>query len=159
MKKSQLIKLSKVGLSSLFLLTACGDKEAKEAKGFVLPEGNGEKGKEAFVALNCHQCHSVAGETFPKFEGDSKVMLHLGGEVHKVKTYGELVTAVINPKHVVSKDYLETIDKEEREGTNSPMSSFNDTMTVEQMIDIVEFLHSHYVKLEPAYEGPPYYGP
>lgn len=160
MKTTLLMDIAKLGLGILtLLLSACSDKEAKQAKGFVLPEGDSMKGKQAFVELRCHRCHSVVGETFPALDGPSEEMLRLGGEVHKVKTYGQLVTAVINPEHVVSKEYLENQPEGERESTTSPMPSFNDTMTVEQMIDIVEFLHAHYVKLEPAYEGPPYYGP
>jgi mono/diheme cytochrome c family protein len=146
----------------LLLLTSCGDeetrKEAKMAKGFVLPKGDAEKGKQAFIEMQCHRCHSVAGETFPNHSEPSKVRLHLGGEVYKVKTYGQLVTSVIHPDHVVSKDYLETLEKEKREGAESPMPSVNGEMTVEQMINIVEFLNSHYVKLEPEYEMP-VYGP
>ena len=85
--------------------------------------------------------------------------LPLGGEVYKVRTYGELVTSFINPAHVVAKDYLKTLEKEERKDAESPMASANNRMTVEQMIDIVEFLNVHYVKLVPDYEEPPYYGP
>ena len=126
-------------MGALFLLlTSCGDKEAKKeakmAKGFVLPKGDTEKGKQAFIEMQCHRCHSVAGETLPEHGEPSKVRLHLGGEVRKVKTYGELVTSVIHPKHVLAKDYLETLKKEEREGAESPMSSVNSRMTVEQMI-------------------------
>ena len=76
-----------------------------------------------------------------------------------MRTYGELVTSIINPAHVVAKDYLKTLEKEERKDAESPMASANNRMTVEQMIDIVEFLNVHYVKLVPDYEEPPYYGP
>lgn len=118
------------------------------AKGFVLPEGDTQKGKEAFIGLNCHTCHTVAGEVLPDVQRAIKAP-HLGGEVYRVKSYGELVTSVINPKHVISKDW---------EGTASPMPVVNDRMTVQQMIDIVAFLNAQYVKLEPEYEVP-YYGP
>lgn len=142
----------------IFMLAACGDKEKKMAKGFVLPPGDNEKGKQAFIELKCHQCHTVAGELMPENVEPSMVKLHLGGEVYRVKTYGQLVTSVIHPNHNLSKDYLAGMEKEEREGAQSPMPSLVDQMTVQQMIDIVSFLNSHYVKLEPEYEVP-YYGP
>ncbi len=147
------------GVVILFvLLVACGGKEKKMAKGFVLPEGDLGKGKQAFIEMNCHQCHSVAGETLPEYGSPSEVQLHLGGEVYKVKTYGQLVTSIINPQHVISKGYLETLAKEKREGAVSPMPVMNDRMTVAQLIDIVAFLNSCYIKYEPEYDGM-YYGP
>lgn len=132
----------------MVLFTACGDKEKKMARGFALPKGDAEKGKQAFIELNCHTCHTVAGETLPEVQRAIKAP-NLGGEVYRVKTYGELVTSVVNPKHVISKDW---------EGSTSPMPVVNDRMTVAQMIDIVEFLNGCYVKLQPEYEVP-YYGP
>ena len=74
------------------------------AKGFVLPSGDNEKGKQAFIELKCHQCHTVAGELLPENVEPSMVKLHLGGEVYRVKTYGQLVTSVIHPNHNLSKD-------------------------------------------------------
>lgn len=128
------------------------------AKGFVLPEGDIERGKVVFVGMECHRCHSVAGETLPQVREPSKVQIHLGGEFYKVKTYGQLVTSIIHPQHVISKDYLETLAKEKRSDAGSPMPSMNDTMTVAQLIDVVAFLDSCYIKYEPEYDGM-YYGP
>ena len=151
MKTTKTTKLIKhLGLGFLLLLmAACGDKEKKMSKGFVLPEGDTESGKQAFIELQCHRCHAVAGEVLPEDVAPVLKAPRLGGEVYKVRSYGELVTSVINPKHSVSKDW---------EGDQSPMPSVNDKMTVKQMVDIVAFLNAHYVKLEPAYEVP-YYGP
>ncbi len=151
--------ITQAGVALLFvLLVACGGKERKMAKGFVLPEGDLVKGKQAFIAMKCHRCHSVAGETLPEYDQPSEVQLHLGGEVYKVKTYGQLVTSIINPQHVISKGYLETLEKEKRAGAVSPMPVMNDGMTVAQLIDIVTFLNSCYIKYEPEYDGM-YYGP
>jgi len=141
--------LNQIGIACLVvMLAACGGEEKKMARGFVLPEGDADKGKQAFIELNCHNCHTIAGEVLPEVTKLVKAP-HLGGEVYRVKTYGELVTSVINPKHVISKDW---------EGTTTPMPVVNSQMTVSQMIDIVAFLNAHYVKLNPEYEVP-YYGP
>ncbi len=147
----------------LMFLTACGSKEKKMAKGFVLPKGDIAKGMVAFTELKCHSCHTVSGEVFPKLVEKSDVQLQLGGEVRKLKSYGELVTSIINPQHIVSKEYLNTFAKDQREGILSPMSSMNDQMTVEQMVNLVEFLNSRYMKYETdidnSYYGPNFYGP
>jgi len=136
-------------LSLVVLLAACGGEERKMSRGFSLPEGDTEKGKQAFLELQCHRCHTVAGEVLPDDVPRTIKAPNLGGELYRVKSYGELVTSVINPKHVISKDW---------EGLTSPMPVVNEKMTVQQMIDIVAFLNSRYVKLEPEYEVP-YYGP
>ena len=73
----------------------------------------------------------------------------LGGEVRQVKTYGALVTSIINPSHSLAPGYpKELITKDNQ----SAMANFNDTMTVRQLIDLVAFLQSRYefVPPEPA---------
>ena len=79
----------------------------------------------------------------------------LGGKVLRVKSYGELVTAIINPSHDLAKG--QPTEKVSKEG-KSLMTNFNDVMKVSQMIDLVAFLQSHYEKLEPDYKSYyPYY--
>lgn len=122
---------------------ACGcgcDAEKREAKGFRLPDGDIEKGKEAFVALNCQTCHTVSGVKLPPASSPGQHNVILGGVVVKVKSYGELVTAVIHPAHDIAK----TFDATKMEGELSPMPQYNQVLTVEQMVDIVSFLHSRY---------------
>jgi hypothetical protein len=71
----------------------------------------------------------------------------LGGEVAKVKTYEELVTAMIHPSHNLSAQ----LQKEwMRGGQLSPMGNFNHVMTVSQLIDMAAFLQSHYKLIEPG---------
>ena len=72
----------------------------------------------------------------------------LGGKVTFIRTYGELVTSVINPSHGLAPGFK----KEQLKGAKlSPMPEFNDVMTVGQMIDLVAFLQSRYEKLEMDY--------
>lgn len=129
----------------VLVITGC-DSGPKGAKGFRLPDGNAEKGKAAFVKLNCHTCHSVQGTELPPPSSKSPITVVLGGNVIRVRTYGELVTSVVNPSHVISEKY-----KKELEGKLSPMPEFNESMTVAQMIDVVAFLQPHYTKLQPDY--------
>ena len=129
----------------------------KSAKGFTLPDGDPERGQVAFTAFRCHDCHTVAGVELPEGEKTDQPIVRLGGEVPRIKTYGELVTSIINPSHRLATGYAKSLVSDE-EG-ESKMKNYNDAMTVSQLIDLVAFLQSHY-ELEP-YEPttyPHYYG-
>ncbi len=143
-----------ITLSSLFLLlsmSAC-EPERASGRGLVLPKGSIESGKASFINLGCIQCHSVAGPEALEYEQDTVPMLLLGGKVHRVKTYGELVTSIINPEHIISQAYVNKMKSNEVEGQiPTPMPSFNDEMSVAQLIDLVTFLDSNYEKLLPEY--------
>ena len=118
----------------------------KSEKGFRLPDGDAKKGKATFVALKCHACHRVEGVELPAFDSKAPAVVKLGGEVSHIKTYGELVTSIINPSHQLAKDYSGELVS--RDG-KSLMTNFNDTMTVTQMIDLVAFLQTHYQVVQP----------
>lgn len=127
----------------LTLLAGCG---RKSGVGFHLPDGNADLGKKAFVDLKCTSCHSVQDVSFGTNQVGGVLNLQLGAETFAVHTYGQLVTAIINPSHIISPRLREQITLE---GKLSNMPVFNKTMTVEQMIDLVAFLQPHY-KLPPA---------
>ena len=128
---------------ALPILTGC------EARGFRLPNGNIQKGKQAFVALHCNDCHKVAGVELPPPVSTVATNVTLGGEVTYIKSYGELVTCVINPSHELAAGFKKTLSSES--GKLSPMPEFNNVMTVQQMIDIVAFLRSTYSEHESRY--------
>ncbi len=144
-------------LVAMFLFVGCPMNE-KSPIGFRLPEGSIWKGKTAFVELGCIQCHSIEGEDLiPELEAPRKVHVVLGGEVTRVKTYGQLVTSIINPSHVIS-----ATPKAEFTDTdgNSLMPDFSEEMTVRQMIDIAEFLQARYEVVIPSHAYGDYtYGP
>lgn len=129
----------------------------KSGKGFTLPDGNVEQGKATYVALQCNACHKISGVDQLAAEGDdAKEPIALGGEVARIKTYGELVTSVINPSHRLAKGYpIEDVSI----AGQSTMKNYNDVMTVKQLTDLVAFLQSKYslIKYEPTYY--PEYGP
>jgi len=162
MKRTRLVGLMILAIS--MMLASCGDKqertEKRMEKGFRLPSGDAEDGQFAFVELKCHRCHSVRGVDLPDVENrPESIHFALGGEVRKVKTYGELVTAIIQPQHVVSEDYLATLKKEDQDLKFSPMLDYNSTMTVLQLTDLVTFLHEQYQEADPEYDVPSFYGP
>lgn len=136
------MKLIRTSILILLMVILGGcSQERKQARGFRLPDGDIESGKKAFVALNCNTCHTVPGVKIAAPEGNKPYEIPLGGEVYKVKTYGQLVTAIIHPSHDIS--LAQTKNNLNIEG-ESPMPSFTEQMTVKQMIDLVTFLHSQY---------------
>ncbi|MGI9261439.1 MAG: cytochrome C [Woeseiaceae bacterium] len=139
----------------MLLVVAAGALVGCEAdrmseKGFSLPEGNAMNGREAFVYMHCHECHSVVNEEFPAVAMADPPFIELGGTVTRVKTYGQLVTAIINPSHKLAPGYaVETVSND---GESSKMPVYNGYMTVQELVDIVSFLQPHYDVHVPAYE-------
>jgi cytochrome c2 len=125
---------------SLLLLFSC----AQESRGFVLPEGDVESGKSAFVLMSCNQCHSVGDIEWKGVSSENTIHVPLGGEVSKLKSYGELVASIINPSHKIDRKYLNEPYASQGE---SKMLNFNDFMTVQDLVDLVTFLQGEY-KLE-----------
>ncbi|MBT8087695.1 MAG: hypothetical protein KJO46_06640, partial [Gammaproteobacteria bacterium] len=80
-------------------LSACDPGAVMSARGFRLPDGDAQAGREAFLYMQCHQCHTLTGETLPAIPGENPPYVELGGQVTQVKTYGQLVTSIINPSH------------------------------------------------------------
>jgi len=136
-----------VGLIGMILwLTAC-DRGPKSGVGFRLPDGDPEKGQAAFVSLKCHTCHMVVGVDLPAPPSPGQINFPLGGDVTRLKTYGDLVTSIINPAHGLAPGFDKSKMGDEK---ISPMPEFNQVMTVEQMINLVAFLQPRYKKLEPG---------
>jgi len=136
------------GMAAILLFAGCVMSE-KSPVGFRLPEGSIWKGKTAFVELGCINCHSVVDEDLmPEMTEPRQIHVVLGGEITRVKTYGQLVTSIINPSHVVSPQYR---DKYTDAEGNSMMTDFSKEMTVEQMIDLAEFLQARYEVVIPYY--------
>jgi hypothetical protein len=128
-------------------LVGCAAKE----KEFTLPPGDAEQGQAAFVTFRCFDCHVVDGVDLPPGEEQGQVLVKLGGEVDRLRDYGDLVTAIVNPSHRLAKGYTPSFVSDEGK---SRMTVYNDVMTVSQLIDIVAFLQAHY-ELRP-YEPTPY---
>jgi len=120
----------------------------KSGKGLYLPEGNIEKGQGAFLAVGCNQCHRVEGVEMQAPVSTVATNVVLGGKVERIQTHGELVTAIINPSHGFAPGFNKELAKD---GKTSPMRNFNEQMTVQQLVDIVTFLQSHYELIEKEY--------
>jgi len=142
--------MSLIAIALITLMSGC-EKTPESVKGFALPKGNIDRGKANFVKLGCRQCHAVAGMDLPEYDGVVSLQIEIGGEALKVKNYSELMTSVINPDHEISAEYRRLMTKAQEERGDSPMPSFNQRITVGEMIDLVAFLHSTYKAHHPNY--------
>ncbi len=151
MKKRMFVMMAM--LMPLVVLSGCGERQPSTR--FQMPDGNAEQGRTAFVALQCVQCHRVAGVAdLPAPTADPTQVVTLGGEVTNLRSYGDLITSIIHPSHRVSELMPAPAPKV------SPMPNVNDQMTVSQLINLVAFLYPRYEELEPIYQTyPPYYFP
>lgn len=143
---------TRIGITVLLIavaaLVAC-DREARMSQlGFRLPDGDADAGRAAFLYMQCHQCHTIADEEFPEIRGEVTEYVELGGTVSRVKTYGELITAIINPSHRLATGYAKEVVSEDGE---SRMHIYNTHMTVQELIDIVMYLQPKYDVQAPAY--------
>ena len=135
-------------LGSSVALSGCDTDARMSEQGFRLPDGNAQAGREAFVYMHCHQCHTVAGEELPEIPGQEPPYVELGGKVSNVKTYGQLVTAIINPSHRLAPRYAEEAVSEDGE---SKMYIYNEHMTIQELADLVFFLQPKYNVIVPQY--------
>lgn len=135
---------------ALLAVSACSE-EGRPVKGFVLPKGDVAQGEQVFIDFNCHVCHTIPDVDFPAVEFTPPFVVPIGGEVYRVKNYGELLTAVVNPDHIISPKYIAMLERADRDAVISPMPYYGEDMTVAELIDLVEFLHSHYTRLQPQY--------
>lgn len=113
--------------------------------GFRLAGGDHRAGKAAFEALNCTQCHKVSGVDLAAPKGKRRLDLTLGEEVRFVRRYEDIVTAIVNPQHVVAERYAGMLEAAGFSGNvQAYMPDFLDDMSVRQLLDIVAFLDRIY---------------
>lgn len=134
MKALGLLMLS----ASMTFLAGCG---ADSGWGFTLPTGNPDVGRALFTSLDCNSCHVVSGNSDIKQPDNPQLSIPLGGNVARIKTYGELVTSVINPSHTLPHNIPEGAMTEDGQ---SAMRNYNEVLTVQQLIDLVAFLQAQY---------------
>ena len=133
--------------AGLLIISSCDEDKIMSERGFRLPEGNAQVGRETFLYMQCNQCHTIDGEELPNLVG-YEPFVELGGGVTRVKTYGELVTAIINPSHKLADGYAEDLVSDD--GV-SKMYVYNGYMTVQELTDLVMFLQPHYEVYPPQF--------
>jgi sulfur-oxidizing protein SoxX len=135
-------------LVSLAALGGCDQDRTMSERGFRLPDGNASVGRETFLYMHCNQCHTIKDEQLPTVAG-FEPFVELGGSLTRVKTYGELVTAIINPSHKLADGYPEDLVSD---NGKSKMYVYNGFMTVQELTDLVMFLQSRYDVVPPQFQ-------
>jgi hypothetical protein len=105
-----------------------------------LPEGDLARGKVAYRSLWCHACHVAKGfeKEFPAPYAQPQVPVVLGMEPQRPSRM-DLVNSVINPSHKIEPGYQKKLVTN---GQFSRMGDYNETMTLQQLSDLVIFLES-----------------
>ena len=119
--------------------------------GFVLPAGDAQKGQQLFSDLHCNDCHSIGDKVLWVGSKDPGMPhVPLGGAVKKSKSYHELVTSIVHPSHKIASVY-DDWQEIRLPGNRSKMEaySYNQVMTVQELIDLVAFLQDEYKMVVP----------
>jgi hypothetical protein len=105
-----------------------------------LPEGKADRGRAAFNMMWCHGCHVVKGyeKEFETPYVQPAVPVILGGEYRRPSRI-ELVNSIINPSHRIEPGFQKDLVSQ---GKFSRMGDYNETMTLQQLSDLVAFLES-----------------
>ncbi|MBI3312829.1 MAG: cytochrome c [Candidatus Omnitrophica bacterium] len=113
------------------------DEGMAPADGFFLPEGDGVRGKKAFMDLKCTSCHWVQNElnlSAPVAEKSGPIL----GTKQAAYAPGWIANSITSPSHTIGFD----TDGQADESDLSRMGDFTETMTVRQMIDLVAYIKS-----------------
>lgn len=129
-----------IGIVSMFAASAvptgAGEVEMHHPKGwtFKMPKGDPVKGRAVFDKFSCYSCHEVRGEKFPAPDKSQAVGPELSqmGPLHPLEYFTE---STINPDVVGAKKYRGPDGK-------SKMPTFNQDMTVQELIDLSTYLAS-----------------
>jgi len=135
-------------IALLIAISGCSPSP-KSGAGFRLPDGDANQGREVFLYMQCNQCHTIAGTELPAIPFADPAYIQLGGKIAMVKTYGDLVTSIINPSHRLASGYAK---EKVSENGKSNMYTYNRHMTVQELIDLVAFLQSHYDVVPPQFD-------
>jgi cytochrome c553 len=112
------------------------------------PAGDVARGRHAFEKFECGSCHEVKGERFAALRDPQSVGPELSqmGPLHDALYF---VEAIVNPSATI-----ESGQGYAAADGSSKMPSYHDSMTVQELIDLVAFLRS----LRPPAGGPGSHG-
>jgi mono/diheme cytochrome c family protein len=100
------------------------------------PEGDPRKGREAFVRFECYSCHEVQGERFraPASKEALGPELAAMGPLHDAEYF---IEAIVSPSATIEpgRGYAAG-------DGSSKMPSYNDTLTVQELVDLVAYLRA-----------------
>lgn len=99
---------------------------------FTLPTGDAGRGRVAFEKFECFKCHEVKGEKFPVPSDTANAGPELAqmSAHHPAEFFAE---SIVNPRAVIVRGYAAP-------DGSSKMPSFNDSMTVQEVVDLAAYL-------------------
>lgn len=125
----------------IFIALHCGSQslgaEAElfmESEGLFLPFGNMEEGRKAFIKLKCYSCHQVYFDRTLPAPTTTTPGPVLGSPKSLHKT-GEMMDSIVSPSRHLFPGF-----EESKNGKLSRMGKFGQIMTVQELIDITEYL-------------------
>jgi L-cysteine S-thiosulfotransferase len=104
---------------------------------FRFPDGDPAAGRAVFAKLECYQCHTIRGESFPQTStsaGNTGPELTGMGDHHPVEYFAE---SILNPNAIIITGPGYT----DADGM-SIMPDYRDTMTAAEFIDLLAYLQS-----------------
>jgi Cu/Ag efflux protein CusF len=123
-------------LFASFSFASSAEIEMHHPKGwaFAMPKGDPVKGRAVFDKFGCYSCHEVRGENFPPLDKGQAVGPELSqmGPMHPLEYFTE---SIVNPSAVAAKKYRGP-------DGSSKMPSFNEDMTVQELIDVSAYIAS-----------------
>lgn len=116
--------------------------EPIESQTTVIPKGSIIAGKTLFVEKGCYQCHAAGEISLPQSALAETLIIELGSNRHVEWTRDDFAKAIMNANHTVSPDYEKAmmILGDHLKAVNSPMPTFNDILTVSDLIHLTTFL-------------------
>lgn len=115
---------------------------------FAVPAGDPVKGKEVYAALECYSCHVADGEGFPDKATDRTGPQLTGMGAHHPGEY--FAESILDPNTVIVEDVPDWVGADGR----STMPSYNDSLTLEQWINLVAYLKSLTGGRKPDHDTP-----
>lgn len=108
----------------------------------LFPKGDLAKGETVFMEQKCFACHTLEQRKLPDFDLPAKLKIHLGGSAQELWTRDDYAKAIMNPNHVVAPEYQAIMIRigDKVGAANSPMPTFNEKVTVQNLIDLATFL-------------------
>ncbi len=133
-----LLSLALLGLASSLTADTPADHET------IVPPGDALAGKSLFTAKGCYQCHNAGETKLPKVDLEPRLVIELGGDLHRDWTRDDYAKAIMNPQHVVAEDYRIAMMRvgDHVKAENSPMPEFIDLLTLSDLINLTSFLDS-----------------
>lgn len=103
------------------------------------PQGDVERGRQAFIQLQCHTCHEVRGVNLPAPSIVPAVAL--GGRTLLPPSRGQLMEDILLPSTHFAQGYPVN---QIMEGDQSRMPDYSKALSNTQLADLVAFLKAQY---------------